>query len=100
MTSTNASTVSKSGNSIQHQRTPPDLVHPDPFPRGAHEHHLLRHMPEGPDALASTLEALRGARWQVLDGRIRRRALARGRVEIRGPVAGRLVVDGNHAGLL
>src|SRR5207244_2514669 len=44
---------------------PPDLVHPDPFPRGAHEHHLLRHMPEGPDALASTLEALRGPGTRV-----------------------------------
>src|SRR2546428_392890 len=95
MMETNASTASKSGNSIQHQRTPPairpsriacrvprarqsatvgwpaacepallglgenerarepglhgvevaelapaDLVHPDPFPGGTHEHHL------------------------------------------------------------
>src|SRR5207245_10242439 len=49
---------------------PPDLVHPDPFPGAAPEHHLLRHMPEGPDALATTLDSLRGARWQVLHGRL------------------------------
>src|SRR5690348_17728458 len=79
---------------------PPDFVHPDPFPRRPHEDHLLRHVPERPDAFARALEALRRARGQVLAGRIRLGTLARRRVQVRGPITGGLVVDGNHDGLL
>src|SRR6267378_4722150 len=77
---------------------PADLVHPDPFPGGAHEHDLLGDVPERAHALARPLEPLRGARRQILERRVRLGTLARAGVEIGRPVAGRLVIDGNHSG--
>src|SRR5712664_793021 len=75
---------------------PSDLVHPNPLPGGAHEHHLLGDVPERADPLARPLEALRSARRQILDRRVRLGTLAGAGVEIGRPVAGRLVIDGNH----
>src|SRR3989454_4856152 len=74
---------------------PADLVHPDPFPGGAHEHHLLGDVPERADAAARSLEPLRGARRQILERRLRLGTLARAGVEIGRPIAGRLVIDGD-----
>src|SRR5882724_12597318 len=77
---------------------PTDLVHPDPLPGGAHEHHLLGDVPERAHALARPLEPLRGARRQILERRLGLGTLARAGVEIGRPVAGRLVIDGDHSG--
>src|SRR5437773_9107343 len=77
---------------------PADFVHPDPFPGGAHEHHLLGDVPERAHALARPFEPLRGARRQILERRVGLGTLARAGVEIGRPVAGRLVFDGNHDG--
>src|SRR4029077_11710171 len=65
---------------------PADFVHPHPLPRGAHKNHLLRHMPERPDALARALEPLRRPRRQIFDRCVGLRAIARSVVEVRGPV--------------
>src|SRR2546422_3691674 len=73
-----------------------DLVHPDPFPGGAHEHDLLGDVAERADAFARALEPLGGARRQVLERRFRFGTLARAGVEIGRPVARRLVIDRNH----
>src|SRR3989442_867332 len=75
---------------------PADLVHPDPFPGGTHEHHLLGDVAEGADAFARPLEPLRGARRQILERGVRLGTLARGGVEIGRPVPGRLMIDGDH----
>src|SRR5216110_1610088 len=75
---------------------PADLVHPDPFPGGTHEHHLLGDVAEGADAFARPLEPLRGARRQILERGLGLGTLARGGVEIGRPVPGRLMIDGDH----
>src|SRR3990172_3332433 len=72
------------------------LVHPHPLPRGAHEHHLLGDVAQRADPLSRPLEPLRRTLWQVLDWRVGLGPLARVLVEVRGPVAGGLVLDGNH----
>src|SRR5207249_2666247 len=79
---------------------PADLVHPDPFPGGAHEHHLLGNMPEGAHAFARPLEPLGGAQRQILERRFGLGTLARAGVEIGRPVARRLVVDGDNSVLI
>src|SRR2546430_3752069 len=76
---------------------PADLVHPHPLPRGAHEHHLLGDVLERADALARLLEAPRRARREILDRRVGFGTLARAVVQIGGPVARRLMVDGDHS---
>src|SRR5882724_5568626 len=48
--------------------------------------------------IARTLEPLRGARRQILERRLGLGTLARAGVEIGRPVAGRLVIDGDHSG--
>src|SRR2546430_5298345 len=76
---------------------PADLVHPHPLPRGAHEHHLLGDVLERADALARLLEAPRRARREILARRVGFGTLARAVVQIGGPVARRLMVDGDHS---
>src|SRR5690349_17248823 len=79
---------------------PADFVHPYPLPCGAHENHLLRYMPERPDALARALEPRRRPCRQIFDRCVGLRAIAWSVVEVGGPVPGRLMVDGDHDGLL
>src|SRR5437667_2527446 len=75
---------------------PADLVHPDPFPGGAHEHHLLGDVPERAHAFAGPLEPLAGTRRQILERRVGLGTLAGAGVQIGGPVADRLVIDRAH----
>src|SRR5439155_11085308 len=76
---------------------PADLVHPHPLPRGAHEHDLLGDVLERAHPLARLLETLRRAWREISDGGVRLGAFAWAVVQVGGPVALRLMVDGDHS---
>src|SRR5262245_42055553 len=71
-----------------------DLVHPDPFPRGAEVHDLLRDVVQTPQWLARVIESVRGARRQIWNGLGGFRALARTQVEMGGRVVSVRLVHG------